>query len=120
MLQREEEYARQRREAAAAQEREEARAAAARKREEARAAEARRQQAEAAEAHKRELVARFGEDAANAIVNGKVINGMGIDAVIASIGTPQSKVAASASEEMWSYPSQKVVFTNGKVSYVGP
>lgn len=116
---RQEEAERQRREAAAAREREEAKAAATRRQEEAKIAAVKRQQAEAAAARKRELVSRFGEGAAGAILNGKVIKGMTKEAVIAAIGKPLSQVSASSSEEMWRYPSQQVIFNNGKVSYVG-
>lgn len=83
------------------------------------AAAAKQRQEEAVAARKRDLIARHGASAADPILKGEVINGMSKDAVIASIGKPQRKEAVSASEEMWLYPSKQVIFTNGKVSYVG-
>jgi hypothetical protein len=117
--QRQEEEARQEREAAAERARQEVKAAAAKRQEQARGAAATQKKLELAAVNKRELVSRFGDTAANAILEGKVVNGMSKDAVVASIGKPQSEIRASATEEMWQYSSQKVIFTNGKVSYVG-
>lgn len=105
---------RRRREAATIEQRREEEAA----RERREADVAKRRQQEMAAAHKRELIAHYGKLAADAISKGEVIAGMGKDAVIASIGKPQRKEAASATEEMWIYPSNQVVFTDGKVSYV--
>lgn len=83
------------------------------------AAAANRRQEELAAARKRDLIAHYGESATNAILKGGVITGMSKDAVIASIGKPQRTEHASASEVMWIYPSKEVIFTDGKVSYVG-
>ncbi len=83
------------------------------------AAAAKRRQEAVATAHKQDLITRYGHSAADAILKGKVKNGMSKEAVIASIGKPQHRIAASSSEEEWTYPSKQVIFTNGKVSYVG-
>lgn len=107
--------ARERREAAAAERSQQEKAT----RERREAAAAKQRQDEAVAAHKRDIIAKYGESAGDAILQGKVINGMSKDAVITSIGKPQRTQAASASEEMWIYPSEDVIFTNGKVSYVG-
>ncbi|HUW36003.1 MAG TPA: hypothetical protein VMV91_01625 [Rhodocyclaceae bacterium] len=108
------EAARKLREAAAIEQRREEEA----DRERRQAAAAIRHQKEMAAAHKRDLIAHYGKSAADAILKKEVTTGMDKDAVLASIGKPQHKEAASASEEMWSYPSEEVIFTNGKVSYV--
>ncbi len=83
------------------------------------AAVAKRRQKALIAAHKQNLITRYGHSAADAILKGEVKNGMNKKAVIASIGKPQHIISASSSEEEWIYPSKQVIFTNGKVSYIG-
>lgn len=52
------------------------------------------------------------------ILAGKVEMGWTRDAIRESLGEP-STMMKTPTEEMWSYPTRKVIFTNDKVTYVG-
>jgi len=72
------------------------------------------------EARNRELVAKFSQDVAAAILAGDVRKGMPKDAVILARGRPMRVEAVPPDDEMWFYPTGKVGITAGAVSYVGP
>ncbi len=77
-------------------------------------------QAKAREAaHRQELITKYGQDAADAILAGKVLKGMTIDEVTEARGRPDSKVTVPPDDEMWRYGVDRVVFIDGKVTYVG-
>lgn len=90
----------------------------------AQAADAKRKQAataaaQAARAARRaDLVAKYGTPIADAILAGQIKVGMTREQVIASRGPPSSKEALGGGEEMWRYGATKVVFSNGRVTFV--
>lgn len=76
--------------------------------------------ADAATAQRRkDLADQYGEAAAEAILKGEILKGMSKDAVLAARGKPASKEVLSPSEEIWTYGDARVIFADGKVSYVG-
>ena len=85
------------------------------------AAEAAAAQAKArAEAYRQELVDRYGQDHADAILAQKVLKGMSMDEVTDARGRPDSKVIVPPEDdEMWRYGADRIVFLKGKVTYVG-
>lgn len=93
----------------------EARAAAAEK------AERQREQAAAAAkaAHRKEIEAKFPAEWVGDILAGQITKGMSEEAVLAARGTPVRKETIPPDLEMWTYRSERVVFTGGKVTYFG-
>jgi hypothetical protein len=77
------------------------------------------QRAEQARAARRaDLVSRYGETTANAILSGQVLVGMSRDQVIAARGQPGRREQLTPTDEMWHYGAQRVAFANGRVSFV--
>jgi hypothetical protein len=70
-------------------------------------------------ARHRELVAKYGAKIASDIEAGQVRIGMTKEATIAAIGKPNSREVVPPSNELWSYGTKRIAFTNGKVTYVG-
>ncbi len=106
----------------------------ARLQQERRIAELRREQEEAAKeaaavrnararaqkvARHRELVVKYGAKIASDIEAGQVRIGMTKEATIAAIGKPNSREVVPPNNELWSYGTKRIAFTNGKVTYVG-
>jgi hypothetical protein len=70
---------------------------------------------------KNTLVAKFGQEAAQAILSGNVRIGMSQEAVTAAWGAPTEKRAVPPADEFWRYPNgRSVVFANKKVTRVSP
>ena len=105
----------QRLQAAAERSRQAAEAAAARKRQAAQAAAARAER----EAQRSAVVAKYGAGAADAILAGQVKKGMTPQQVVAAKGQPAKREPITAGNEQWYYPGARIIFTNGRVSYVG-
>ncbi len=106
---------RQRTELAAAAERQRLEASRA---EASRVAEEARRASETQAARRANLTAKFGAQAATAILAGQINRGMTREQVLASRGNPTSRETISPSEEMWKYGNQRVVFSDGKVTFV--
>ncbi len=111
---------------AAARQAEQARLAEAKAKRAAEAAAAKTEQAaedarraEAARAAKRaELVARHGAAFAAAIEAGAVSAGMSPQQVIEARGQPDAKEIITPTEEIWRYGGERVMFANGRVTFV--
>jgi hypothetical protein len=86
----------------------------ARERERQAAAAARARQ----EARKRELVAKYGAETADAILAGKIVKDMGQEEVMEVRGAPLRKDVISPQYELWVYADARIAFGNGKVTYV--
>lgn len=86
----------------------------ARERERRAAAAVRAQQ----DARKRELVAKYGAETADAILAGKIIKDMGQEEVMEMRGAPLRKDVIPPHYELWVYADARVAFGNGKVTYV--
>ena len=72
-----------------------------------------------AEAHRQDLIQKYGQDDADAILARKVLKGMSMDEVAEAWGNPQSKVIVPPDDdEMWRFGVDRVVFLKGKVTYV--
>ncbi len=54
------------------------------------------------------------------ILAGRVETGWNAEAVIASVGRPESITRRDADTEVWHYPAREVVLAKGKVTAVGP
>jgi hypothetical protein len=54
------------------------------------------------------------------ILAGRVETGWNANAVIASVGRPESITRRDADTEVWHYPTREVVLSKGKVTAVGP
>ncbi|HEB87486.1 MAG TPA: DUF4179 domain-containing protein [Gammaproteobacteria bacterium] len=70
-------------------------------------------------ARHRELIAKYGAKIASDIEARRVRIGMTKEATIAAIGKPNSREVVPPSNELWSYGTKRIAFTNGKVTYVG-
>ncbi|HEB86166.1 MAG TPA: hypothetical protein ENI68_03995 [Gammaproteobacteria bacterium] len=70
-------------------------------------------------ARHRELVAKYGANMASAIEARQVRIGMTKEATIDAIGKPNRREIIPPSNELWYYGTDRVAFTNGKVTYVG-
>lgn len=86
-------------------------------------AEARRQAEEDAKraaraARLERLNSRYPEGWAQKIIQGKIEVGFTKDAVIEALGQPQEVITVSGGAEMWVYRNRRIVFTDGKVSYI--
>jgi len=71
-----------------------------------------------ADAKQAGLRAKYGK-AADAISRGQVVKGMTQGQVIAAKGQPQRRERLGPGDEQWYYPGQRVIFTGGKVTYIG-
>jgi hypothetical protein len=73
----------------------------------------------AARAQQRQGVAqKYGAGVADDILSGRVKTGMSMQQVKAAIGAPQRVQRISEGEEQWIYPSRRVVFLSGRVTFV--
>jgi hypothetical protein len=72
-----------------------------------------------AEIRRAELIEKYGEQTADAIVAGKVIKDMPGEAVIAVRGPPPRKETIPPAYELWIYGTDRIALTNGKVTFVG-
>jgi hypothetical protein len=68
---------------------------------------------------RQKVVAKHGAASADAIIAGRVEKGMSASQVQAAIGAPSRRERISPGEEQWFYPGRRVVFSAGRVSYVG-
>lgn len=66
-----------------------------------------------------DLKARFPESWVPGILAGEVELGWSREAVREALGPPRKKLRTPDGAEMWSYPTRRVIFTDGKVTYVG-
>ena len=66
-----------------------------------------------------ELAGKYGDAAADAIMQHKVLKDMNKDEVIEALGLPQSKQVVPPDDEMWRYVDTAVILINGKVTYIG-
>lgn len=73
----------------------------------------------AAAEQKKNLTDKYGQSAADAIIKGEIAKGMSKDAVLAARGKPLAKEVLGPTEEIWTYDAARVIFADGKVSYVG-
>lgn len=69
------------------------------------------------EARRRDLVAKYG-DKADAILAGQILLGMTKQEVFESRGNPRGRDVVPPTDEMWRYDSGRIVFTDGKVTYL--
>ena len=65
------------------------------------------------------LVKTYGAKVAGWIEKHEVHNGMKAAAVLAARGNPSARDAVTAEVEVWTYGTQKIVFTKGKVTSIG-
>ncbi len=91
--------------------------AAAREREAKQAAEAAAQ--ERKDARRRELAEKYGDNA-DAILAGQIRQGMTKQEVFEARGAPRGRDVVPPMDELWRYNSGRVVFTDGKVTYLDP
>ena len=70
------------------------------------------------EARKKMLTEKYGAEAADAIMNGRVLVGMSREEVIEARGNPDRVMKVPPSDEMWSYGSDRIILIDGKVSSV--
>lgn len=105
----------QRRQAAAAQARQAAEQAATRRQQAAQAASAKA----AKDAQRNAVAAKYGAGAADAILTGRVTKGMTAQQVLAAKGQPSKRERITAGNEQWYYPGARIIFTKGRVSYIG-
>ena len=61
----------------------------------------------------------YGAKVAGWIEKHEVHNGMKAAAVLAARGNPSARDAVTAEVEVWTYGTQKIVFTKGKVTSIG-
>jgi hypothetical protein len=71
------------------------------------------------DAQRQQVANRYGAGAADAILSRRVEKGMTPAQVQAAIGAPSRRERISAGEEQWFYPGRRIIFSAGKVSYVG-
>jgi len=83
-----------------------------------RAAEAARVTETARNARRSELTARYGATIANAIVAGQVIQGMTAQQVIEARGQPARREEITPTDQIWHYGAERVMFSNGRVTFV--
>ena len=83
-----------------------------------RAAEAARVAETARSARRSELTARYGATIANAIVAGQVIQGMTAQQVIEARGQPARREEITPTDQIWHYGAERVMFSNGRVTFV--
>jgi hypothetical protein len=105
-----------------------AQAAAAARASQQRSAQDRARQQQAAQAasaraardtQRQQVASKYGAAAADAIIARRVQKGMTAAQVQAAIGAPSRRERIGAGEEQWYYPGRRVVFSGGRVSYVG-
>ncbi len=106
---------RRRDQAAAERSRQAAEAAAVQKRKAAQAAAAKAEQ----DARRNAVVAKYGAGMADAILAGQVKKGMTAQQVLAAKGQPARRERITTGNEQWYYPGARIIFTNGRVSYIG-
>ncbi len=68
---------------------------------------------------RQDVAAKYGADAADAILSRSVRKGMTMPQVRAALGEPANIKRIATGEEQWIYPGKRVVFLNGRVSFVG-
>jgi hypothetical protein len=83
-----------------------------------RVAEAARQAEAARNARRTDLTARYGATIANAIVAGQVVAGMTPQQVIEARGQPSRRETLTPTDQIWHYGSERVMFSNGRVTFV--
>jgi len=71
------------------------------------------------EKRRRELIAQYGPEIAEAMLAGKVVKEMTPEQVLGVRGLPTDKEVIPPDAELWHYPDAEVAFSAGKVSYVG-
>jgi len=86
---------------------------------EARRSEAAAQQSRAArDARRSDLVSRHGAAIADAILAGEVNPGMTQQQVVEARGQPSRREELTPTEQIWHYGSERVMFSNGRVTFV--
>jgi hypothetical protein len=70
------------------------------------------------DARRQQLVTRYGATTANAILSGHVLVGMNREQVLAARGEPNRREQLTPTDEMWHYGGERVVFANGRVTFV--
>jgi hypothetical protein len=83
-----------------------------------RVAAAARQAEAARNARRADLTARYGAAAANAILAGQVQQGMTPQQVIEARGQPGRREEVTPTDHVWHYGSERVFFSDGRVTYV--
>ena len=77
------------------------------------------ERARAARRSQRQLLLQdHAEEWVDAILDGRVMEGMPEAAIIAAIGEPTQKEVISQTEELWSYPSIKLLISGKRLSFV--
>jgi hypothetical protein len=89
--------------------------ASARNRAAAQAAAARNER----ENRRQQVATKYGAGAADAILAGRPVKGMTAAQVQAAIGPPSRRERISNGEEQWYYPGRRIIFSGGRVTYIG-
>jgi len=71
-----------------------------------------------AEARRRELTEKYGEETAKHILSGNAVKGMTSEQVIEAVGTPLNKESIPPNFELWFYRDIKIAFSEGVVTHV--
>jgi hypothetical protein len=83
-----------------------------------RAENAARQSQATRDARRADLIARHGGTVAAAILAGQVTAGMTAQQVLEARGQPSRREELTPTEQIWHYGAERVMFSNGQVTFV--
>lgn len=77
-------------------------------------------QPSARDRRRQQIIATYGPEFADHILEGRIVAGMTKEQAFAARGEPSRKDAVPPDDELWYYGSDRVAFFKGKVTYAGP